>query len=172
MKTSSIILIAALLGALLAPDFAFAADTSTETPNPGQPFLHPSDDVSYSKDIRDDERLAKAKPSDNGKVLYISGGVADSGMRAIDAEEKAYNLKILFTAGREYLADVGVRIVDSKDNEVLSTTTQGPVLLVRMPPGSYVVETKALRGSLLDRHVNVEDDHLAFYVLRYPAIEE
>ncbi len=40
--------------------------------------------------------LAKGKPVDNRKVQYISGGIAVSGMRAIDAEENAYKLKMLF----------------------------------------------------------------------------
>ena len=119
--------------------------------------------------MQEDEVLAKAKPMDNGKVQYISGGVAESGMRAIDAEEKAYNLKILFVAGKAYLADVDVRIKDSKGDEVLDTATHGPVLLVKMPMGMYTVETKTMEGAMLTKHIKVGKDYLASYVLRYPA---
>jgi hypothetical protein len=92
-------------------------------------------------------------------------------MRAIDAEEHAYNLKMLFVGGAEgeYLADVAVNIKDAKDNSLLSTTTEGPVLLVKLPPGHYTVSTQTSNGTMLTRHVNVGDDHLASYVLRYPT---
>jgi hypothetical protein len=168
MKTTSLLLIPALVLGTFNSDRVFAAGTSGETAAPGQPFLHPSGDASYSKDMSDDEILAKAKPADNGKVLYISGGVAVSGMRAIDAEEKLYNLKMLFAAGDAYLANVGVHMKDSKGTEVLDTTTRGPVLLVKMPPGSYTVEAKTESGAMITKHVIVGDDHLVSYVMRYP----
>jgi len=169
MKTLPALLIAMLL-ATAGP--ALAMQPSGETEATGQPFVHPSDDVSYSKDMRDDELLAKAKPTDNGKVQYISGGIAVSGIRAIDEEEHLYNLKMLFVANGEYLAEIGVNITDSKGDSVLDTTTKGPVLLVKMPPGRYTVSTKAPNGSPLKQDVEAGNDHLASYVLRYPAVEE
>lgn len=158
---------------LMLPLVAYAADTMPgETRASGQPFVHPSDDGSYTKDMRDDELLAKSKSADNGKVQYISGGIAVSGMRAIDAEESIYNLKVLFVSKGEYLADVNVTITDNKGNSVLETITKGPVLLVKMPPGQYVVNTKAAEGAVLTRNVSVSTDHLSSYVLRYPASEK
>jgi hypothetical protein len=170
MKTKYPILVIMLLVGTIVTGSAHAADSPGETKASGQPFVHPSDDASYSNDMRDDEMLAKAKPVDSGKVQYVSGGIAVSGMRAIDAEEHAYNLKMLFVGGAdgEYLADVAVNIKDSKGNTLLSTTAEGPVLLVKMPPGHYTVSTKTSNGAMLTRHVKVGDDHLASYVLRYP----
>jgi hypothetical protein len=105
-------------------------------------------------------------------VRYISGGIADSGMRAIDTEEHLYNLKMLFVSQGDYLADVKVKITDHKGKTVLDTKTKGPVLLVKMHPGHYTVSTKAEGGSTLTRKVTVGDDYLASYVLRYPAKEQ
>ena len=171
MKATYLILVIMLSICTIMTGSTYAADSSDETKASGQPFVHPSDDASYSKDMRDDEALAKAKPTDNGKVQYVSGGVAVSGMRAIEAEEHTYNLKMLFVGGAEgeYLAEVAVNIIDGKSNTLLSATTEGPVLLVRLPPGHYTVKTKTSNGAMLTRHVKVGDDYLASYVLRYPA---
>ncbi|MDR3425343.1 MAG: hypothetical protein P4M13_09800 [Alphaproteobacteria bacterium] len=171
MKTASLLFIAAL--GVMAAATVSAADPSGETAAPGQPFVHPSDDASYSKDLQDDEMQATAKPSDNGDVQYISGGVGEADMNAINAEENAYNLKMLFVAeGGAYLANVGVDIKDGKGHDVLDTTTEGPVLLVKMPPGPYTVEATAENGATLTQHVKVENRHLASYVLRYTVVEQ
>jgi len=169
MKITSPLLVIMLFVGTIMIGPAHAMDSDDEKSVSGQPFEHPSDDASYSKDMRDDEILAKAKPTDNGKVRYVSGGVAVSGMRAIDAEEHAYNLKVLFVGGAEgeYLADIDVSIMDHKGSTLLSATTEGPVLLVKMPAGNYTVRTKTPSGAMLSRHVKVGDDYLASYVLRY-----
>ena len=174
MKTLSTLLFTALVASSLMATPVLAAPPAGETEAPGQPFDHPTDDGSYSKDMRDDEMLAKSKPADNGTIQYVSGGVAVSGMRAIDAEEHNYNLKMLFVAARngEYLSDVNVKITDSKGNSVLDTKTQGPVLLVKMPHGHYTVSTTTHSGKTLTRKIKVGDDYLASYVLRYPASKQ
>ena len=180
MKLSALLVTTAITCAMVSPLPAIAQNagshdarpSSNETAASGQQFEHPSDDVSYAKDMRDDEKLAKAKAVDNGKVRYISGGIADSGMRAIDTEEHLYNLKMLFVSQGEYLADVNVKITDHKGNTVLDTKTKGPVLLVKMHPGHYTVSTTADGGSTLTRKVTVGEDYLASYVLRYPASEQ
>jgi hypothetical protein len=135
MKTSSTLFLTAFLASVIITGPSFAAPPATETEAPGQSFVHPSDDVSYSKDMRDDEMLAKSKATDNGQVQYVSGGIAVSGMRAIDAEQGLYNLKLLFVAQPkgEYLANIGVKIKDGDGKTVLDTTTKGPVLLVKLP---------------------------------------
>jgi len=173
MKTSLNFLMIALLSSTLMAAPVIAAPDTSQTEAAGQPFNHPTDDGSYTKDMRDDEMLAKSKPAENGAVSYVSGGVAVSGMRAIDAEEHNYNLKMLFVAAQngEYLADVNVMITDSKGNSILDTTTKGPVLLVKMPNGEYTVTTKTQSGKTLARKIKVGDDYLASYVLRYPAAQ-
>lgn len=42
-------------------------------------------------------------------------------------------------------------------------------VLVKMPPGRYTVNAQVEDGSMLTRHVEVSNDYLASYVLRYPA---
>ncbi len=170
MKTLSSFLMTTLLSSILAAGPALASDPSDEVKAPGQPFEHPSDSVSYSKDAKEDKQLADATSTDNGEVKYISGGIGDSGMKAIDEEERDYNLKMLFVAepSGEYLANIGVKIKDHKGKTVLNTTAKGPVLLVRMPHGHYTVDATRETGAKLTQKVEAGEDHLSSYVLRYP----
>ncbi len=108
---------------------------------------------------------------ENAPVRYISGGVSESGMQRIDAETNGYNLKLLCVAQGAYLADVSVKITDSKGANVLDVVTDGPVLLAKLPPGSYTVTAKGEKGSVLTQPVKVRDARLFSYVLRFPAKE-
>ena len=174
MKKFPNLLFTVLVVSSLMVTSALAASPPGEKEAPGQPFDHPTDDTSYSRDMRDDEILAKAKPTDNGNAQYISGGVADSGMRAIDAEESVYNLKLLFVAkpNGEYLANVVVNITDSNGDNVLDTTTKGPVLLVKMKPGTYTVNATRASGFKLTQKIKTTEDHLSSYVLHYPETKK
>lgn len=122
--------------------------------------------------VSDDDKLTKPVPADNGKVQYFSGGVGERSMKAIDVDDENYNLKLLFVAKGEYLANVSVTISNSKDSNILTVTTKGPVLLVKMHSGKYVVNTITAGGDKLSRRVNISSDHLVSYVMRYPQNEK
>ncbi len=141
-----------------------------ETKAPDQPFEHPANDSSYSKDVPENEHAGKSEASDNGSVRYVSGGVGEGGMKAMDAQEKDYNLKLTFVAQGEYLADINVNMTDGKGNSVLVTKTEGPVLLVKTPPGHYTVVAQDAAGTTLKKYIKVGKTHLSTYVLRYPDI--
>jgi hypothetical protein len=125
-------------------------------------------------DTADNDSLtAEVHTTNNGSITYTSGGVSASGMQEMKALENAYNLKLLSAAkGGAYLAEVNVTITDSNDNNVLQTTTDGPVLLVKMPAGHYTVAAKDVRGYTATQKVNVSSNHLSSYVLRFPEKEE
>ena len=73
-----------------------------------------------------------------GSAQYVSGGVGDESMQRMTALAKDFNLQLLFaaTAGN-YLADVAVSIRDARGAVVLETSTDGPLLLARLPAGRY-----------------------------------
>ncbi|MFT4065010.1 carboxypeptidase regulatory-like domain-containing protein [Paraburkholderia sp.] len=78
-----------------------------------------------------------------GNVSYVSGGVGLDESRALQAAQSRWPLSLRFTGPRgEFLADVHVSIVDTRGNEVLSTTSRGPFMLVRLHPGRYTVHAK------------------------------
>ncbi|AOK17624.1 carboxypeptidase regulator [Burkholderia cepacia] len=75
-----------------------------------------------------------------GDVTFVSGGVGQDESTAFQRNEAQWPLALRFTGkGGEFLADVHVRIVDGKGDEVLKTDARGPYMLVKVPPGRYTV---------------------------------
>ena len=74
-----------------------------------------------------------------GDVGYV-GGAGEDERQAIRAQEPEYNLKIVAAdkAG-DYLADVQVVIESAKKQRVFETTMGGPILLVKLVPGTYTI---------------------------------
>jgi len=75
-----------------------------------------------------------------GDVSFVSGGVGLDESRALLSAASQWPLSLRFTAGSgEYLADVHVTITDAHGTSVLDTTSRGPYMLVKVPPGRYSV---------------------------------
>jgi hypothetical protein len=71
---------------------------------------------------------------------YISGGVGEDARQELLAKERDYNLKIIAAdKSGDYLADVRVVIESARQERVLDTTMQGPILLVKLAPGTYTI---------------------------------
>ena len=81
-----------------------------------------------------------------GSVTYISGGVSSDEAEAMKAAARSYPLTVeLAVAGPQrdpYIADARVEIRDQQGNAVLDTKTEGPFLLVRLPPGKYKLDVQ------------------------------
>jgi len=120
MKFSYTLLMAAILFSAAASLSAVASNVSTSQTIP-RAYV----DIAYDDDGRDEGgqgvRQGEVRSANNGSIQYISGGVSDDDMRALDSEEGSYNLKMLFVAGGEYLADVNVNIKDAHGHDVLAT---------------------------------------------------
>ncbi len=86
----------------------------------------------------------QVKTADNG-IRYASGGVGAGERDELRAMSDQFNLQVMsaMQGGGEYLADVGIKIMDSKGATVLSATSKGPYFLAQLPPGSYTVEVSA-----------------------------
>lgn len=79
-----------------------------------------------------------------GTVIYRSGGIGEDESRAMKEAAGQYPLQLEFVTrliddgGREaYVADVGVTISDRAGRQVLQAMSDGPFMLVRLPPGRY-----------------------------------
>ena len=75
-------------------------------------------------------------------IEYVTGGVGLQSRQQLAAQAGQYNLQLEFAYGPqgEYLADVQVDITDAKGASVLSTRTDGPWLLAKLPAGTYTVK--------------------------------
>lgn len=94
----------------------------------------------------------------SGAVSYLSGGVGSDESSAIKAVTPDYPLALEFygkrKSGNVYLADVPVTITSNHGTVVLDASSQGPFMLVKLPPGSYTV-TAQHDGKKLSRHVSI-----------------
>ena len=91
----------------------------------------------------------------------LFGSIAESA--AFEVAAKQYPLKLEFVASTKpptkYLTDVQVSIKDKRNRQVLRAVSDGPFMLVKLPPGDYEVlatysgatEQRAVRVGKTDR---------------------
>lgn len=91
--------------------------------------------------------LSAASPSfagdDSATVPMLSGGVGEEEYDYLQQAKEHFNVKLLFVEeSGAYLSDVRVVVSTPKGVEIASTTTEGPVLLLRLKPGNYEVKAR------------------------------
>jgi len=78
-----------------------------------------------------------------GSVTYISGGIGKDESDAMKEAASRYSLAIEMASPAspraQYVADVKIEIRDQRGATVLSTISDGPILLANLPPGRYTV---------------------------------
>ncbi|MGC1816585.1 MAG: carboxypeptidase-like regulatory domain-containing protein [Casimicrobiaceae bacterium] len=74
-------------------------------------------------------------------VMYVTGGVGSDAVDRLKSMEGEFNLKLVFAdASGAYLSDVKVMIVDASGHVVLDATSEGPLLMAKLPAGDYRVD--------------------------------
>lgn len=108
-----------------------------------------------------------------GDVQFVSGGIGKEETDALKQAESQFPLTLEFAASAEkptqdasapHVSDALVAIRDAQGRDVLSTRSDGPILLVRLPSGSYTVEAE-WNGVRRQRPVAVANDkrqHVVF----------
>ena len=93
-----------------------------------------------------------------GDVAFVTGGVSDEEATAFKGAMAAYPLAIEVVqsnAGRgAYTAGATVQVARRSGEVMLNTRADGPFVLVRVPPGDYVV-TATFNGRTLTKDVSV-----------------
>lgn len=103
-------------------------------------------------------------------VTYVSGGAGAEAVDRMRMMEKNFNLKMVFAlSSGEYLADVKVTVVDAANKVVLDTMAEGPLLLAKLPPGSYQVNAAYGRRPMEHRSVAVGAVSLRTLDFRWPT---
>ena len=95
------------------------------------------------------DEIVSLQPERQGQVSFVSGGVGDDEAQAIKSMAANYPVEMLFVAKgnpNQYLANVKVLVTDKSGNVVLDTTTRGPFLFAKLPPGRYSVSAEAEGG--------------------------
>ena len=95
----------------------------------------------------------------SGNVSWVSGGVPDEQLPAIEAAKRDYPLvlELYQKAGAksEYTAGADIRIKNGKGDVLLDAKSTGPFFLVRMPPGTYHVEATLEDKAISKKGVSV-----------------
>ena len=77
-------------------------------------------------------------------IRFITGGIGSDVSKAMQAEAKQWPLLIEFSqadgqAKPAWVSGVKISISDAKNAPLLDTICDGPLMLVKLPPGSYSV---------------------------------
>lgn len=120
-------------------------------------------------------RMAEPKAQDTagprvrkaGEITYLSGGVGKPEREQLQALEKEFNLKLVFTqADGKYLAGVKVVVSDAKGGKLLEHVADGPFFMARLPAGEYSIAA-TVAGETQTRKVEVTGNRLRIEQLRW-----
>lgn len=106
--------------------------------------------------------LAQLPPSKaQGNISFITGGIGSDESSAIFAAAKKWALLIEMSeidrSGRGvWIAGVDIRVLDAKQQTLLETICDGPLMLLNAPSGQYIVEA-SYQGKLLKRSVILKE---------------
>ncbi|MBN1850146.1 MAG: carboxypeptidase regulatory-like domain-containing protein [Deltaproteobacteria bacterium] len=90
----------------------------------------------------------------DGEIPYAAGGVGINERKKMIEMEDEYNLKLIFaTQSGNYLAKVDVTIEDQYGRKLLNVMVDGPLMLVRLPQGEYMIKAYADKGQKTQRVV-------------------
>ena len=97
-----------------------------------------------------------------GSTQYISGGFGVDECKALQTDACNWPLQVMFsevprgkTIGA-WVSDVDIKITNKDGNAVLSTVTEGPILLVKLPSGTYTLTANYL-GKLATRNFTIQE---------------
>jgi len=91
-------------------------------------------------------------------VPYLSGGIGDEEREAIDRARKSYNTKLVLaeTSG-SYVSNVSLAVATVLGEPVITLFGAGPLVLLQLPPGSYLV-TADYDGRKAQKRFDVSDN--------------
>lgn len=77
--------------------------------------------------------------AEGAKPAVLGGGVGIESGAVLRERQREFNLKFVFTLQEgDYIADVSMKIADSRGRVVLEQVSEGPIALMRLPAGRYV----------------------------------
>lgn len=112
-----------------------------------------------------------------GSVTYVVGGIGADEAEAMRQAEASYPLTLELAApsdrprpAAEYIADARIEIRDARGQALLSTKVDGPLILIRLPSGSYALEVD-WNGAVKRRTVAITPGKRQHIVFEFPHEE-
>ena len=104
-----------------------------------------------------------------GEIAHVSGGIGIDEQQRLEAREREFNLKLVFTLNEgNYVAGVNVGVTDGKGRTVVEDVADGPFFMAKLPAGNYTVAA-TYEGKTLTRKVQVGSKGLHTENLRWPS---
>lgn len=117
--------------------------------------------------------LPEIKVANN--VEYMTGGIGLDESTEMRAQSRRWPLALEFSvkAGgqAQWMANVDVSVTDHYGRTVLQATSDGPILLARIPSGNYTVRASAA-GKVLERKVHIAPGESARAVFVWTRVTE
>ena len=111
--------------------------------------------VAPSFGVAEEEVLA---PGFSNGIPFLSGGIGDEEREAIERARKDYNVKIVLTeTAGAYISNVNLEIATILGEPILALSDAGPLVLVQLPPGTYLI-TADYDGRKAQRRFDVKDN--------------
>jgi hypothetical protein len=102
-------------------------------------------------------------------IMYVTGGVGSEATNLLKSMETDFNLKlVLASTSGAYLSDVKVTIFDASGQVVLDATSEGPLLMAKLPAGGYRVDA-TFGGHPESRKITVAPTTLSTVDFRWAA---
>lgn len=144
--------------------------TDTETTRTQPAMRYYDNDADYrpaTAGIRGGEMATVINP---GSIRYLSGGIGHDEQLMLKNAEADYPVKVVFAnTNGAFMSDVEVTVKDAAGKTVLGLTTDGPVLLMDLEPGTYTLS--ADDGSeVKTQKLNVSDS-IRSYTLHFKTSE-
>jgi hypothetical protein len=93
-----------------------------------------------------------------GEMGYLNGGIGKEQADMMREKSPQFPVRMTFSERNqgqdEFVADVHLRVTDTQGRTVLDLTSQGPIFLLRLPPGSYAVEAEH-QGNVKTRRFDI-----------------
>ena len=113
----------------------------------------------------------------NGKTdkgyQYMSGGVGIGERAQMQKQARNYDLDLSFADAKgHYLSDVKVAITDEHGNQIVDTTTAGPLLYVELPSGKYNVKADFNGHTEEIKNLDVSKEHLLARLMHWQVADQ
>lgn len=86
-------------------------------------------------------------------VKYVQGGIGKDESDAMLKVAGRYPLSLVFSGGKanNYVGDIDLRVRDAAGRTVLQTNAEGPIVLIDLPAGKYVIDAEYRDKTLTQR---------------------
>ena len=98
------------------------------------------------------------QPGFSNGIPYLSGGIGDEELEELDRARPHYNTRlVLAESSGSYVSNVTLKVTTVLGEPIISLSSAGPLVLLQLPPGSYLINAK-YEGRTAQKRFDVRDN--------------